>query len=73
MADWIDESQEYQLTVLQEQIARATRTPKAPSAYFCEDCEGAIPEQRRKIIPGVQRCIDCQEINELRKKNYRSV
>ena len=73
MADWMDESQEYQLTVLQEQIARATRTTRAPSAHFCEDCENAIPEQRRRVIPGVQRCIDCQEISELRKKNYRPV
>lgn len=73
MADWMDESQEYQLTVLQEQIARATRTTRAPSADFCEDCECPIPEKRRKIIPGVQRCIECQEINELRKKNYRPV
>ncbi|KAB8311520.1 phage/conjugal plasmid C-4 type zinc finger TraR family protein [Rahnella sp. BIGb0603] len=73
MADWMDESQEYQLTVLQEQIARATRTTRAPSAYFCEDCGSVIPEKRRKIIPGVQRCIECQEINELRKKNYRPV
>ncbi|MGA5656682.1 TraR/DksA C4-type zinc finger protein [Rahnella contaminans] len=69
----MDESQEYQLTVLQEQIARATRTTRAPSAYFCEDCGSVIPEKRRKIIPGVQRCIECQEINELRKKNYRPV
>ncbi|NGX89578.1 TraR/DksA family transcriptional regulator [Rahnella sp. Lac-M11] len=73
MADWMDESQEYQLTVLQEQIARATHTTRAPSAYFCEDCGSVIPEKRRKIIPGVQRCIECQEINELRKKNYRPV
>lgn len=73
MADWMDESQEYQLTVLQEQIARATRTTRAPSAFFCEDCGSVIPEKRRKIIPGVQRCIECQEINELRKKNYRPV
>ncbi|MDF1895733.1 TraR/DksA family transcriptional regulator [Rahnella contaminans] len=73
MADWMDESQEYQLTVLQEQIARATLTTRAPSAYFCEDCGSVIPEKRRKIIPGVQRCIECQEINELRKKNYRPV
>jgi len=73
MADWIDESQEYQLSILEAQISRATRAPCRASALFCEDCDAAIPEQRRKIIPGVQRCIECQEINELKRKNYRSV
>lgn len=73
MADWIDESQEYQLKMLEAQIAQAIRLPASASALFCEDCDTAIPEQRRKIIPGVQRCIECQEINELKRKNYRPV
>jgi len=73
MADWIDESQEYQLKILEAQISRATRAPGHASALFCQDCDTAIPEQRRKIIPGVQRCIECQEINELKRKNYRPV
>ncbi|QLK62519.1 conjugal transfer protein TraR [Enterobacteriaceae bacterium Kacie_13] len=73
MADWIDESQEYQLRMLEEQITRATHAPRSASAYFCEDCEMAIPEPRRKIIPGVKRCIECQEINEIKSRNYRSI
>jgi len=73
MADWIDESQEYQLRMLEEHIARATKAPCSTSAQFCEDCETAIPEQRRKIIPGVQRCIECQEINEIKSRNYRPI
>ncbi len=73
MADWIDESQEYQLKILEAQILRATRAQPVASAFYCKDCDAAIPEQRRKIIPGVQRCIECQEIDEIKRKNYRPV
>lgn len=73
MADWIDESQEYQLKILEAQILKATRTQQAPSAFWCVDCDTPITELRRKIIPGVQRCIECQEIEEIKRKNYRPV
>lgn len=73
MADWIDESQEYQLKILEAQITQATRSQTLPSALFCVDCDTPIAELRRKIIPGVQRCIECQEIEEIKRKNYRPV
>lgn len=73
MADWIDESQEYQLKILQAQITQATRTQPSPSAFSCVDCDTPIAEPRRKIIPGVQRCIECQEIEEIKRKNYRPI
>jgi phage/conjugal plasmid C-4 type zinc finger TraR family protein len=73
MADWIDESQEYQLKMLEAQITQATRSQTLPSALFCVDCDTPIAELRRKIIPGVQRCIECQEIEEIKRKNYRPV
>ena len=28
---------------------------------ICEDCEEEIPEARRKALPGVRRCVRCQE------------
>ncbi|CAM3888576.1 TraR/DksA C4-type zinc finger protein [Rahnella bruchi] len=73
MADWIDESQEYQLKILEAQISQAIRTQPAPSAFVCVDCDTPIAQLRRKIIPGVQRCIECQEIVEIKRKNYRPV
>ena len=30
------------------------------SSLFCEECDAAIPEQRREAIPGVQLCVACQ-------------
>lgn len=32
-----------------------------PSLSHCEDCSEEIPEDRRKAVAGVRRCIFCQE------------
>ena len=36
------------------------KTPQRPSAEYCEDCGGDIPEARRLIVPGVLLCVECQ-------------
>lgn len=40
------------------------------SATHCEaeDCGAPIPEARRKAVPGVQHCIDCQQLRERRTR-----
>jgi len=38
------------------------------SALHCIDCGVDIPEARRQAVPGCQRCIDCQEDHERRKR-----
>lgn len=35
------------------------------SATHCEDCDCEIPLLRREAVPGVRRCVDCQEIAEV--------
>ncbi len=30
------------------------------SLTHCEDCDAPIPEARRKAVPGVRRCVECQ-------------
>lgn len=35
--------------------------PAAPSRSHCAECEEPIPEVRRRAIPGVRLCVDCQE------------
>jgi phage/conjugal plasmid C-4 type zinc finger TraR family protein len=37
-----------------------SRAPKGPSLTRCEECDAPIPEARRKAVPGVRLCIDCQ-------------
>lgn len=71
MADSIDVAQNYQAEMLARQIAAAIAKPVTPSAFFCEDCDTEIPQARRAMLPGVSRCVTCQEVVELKNKHYR--
>lgn len=72
MPDWIDEAQEWQAKLLDAQIAQATASSRLPSAFICEDCGENIPEARRRLIIGVQRCIHCQELIEKSARHFRT-
>ncbi len=41
------------------QLARS-RLPDGESLTHCEECGDAIPEARRKAMPGVRYCVRCQ-------------
>lgn len=70
MPDEFDRAQEREQTLrddaLREQARRAGLAGKtiADSARYCIDCDAPIPEARRLAVPGVQRCVDCQELEE---------
>ncbi|MGB5256000.1 MAG: DksA/TraR family C4-type zinc finger protein [Woeseiaceae bacterium] len=34
--------------------------PRGESLTHCEACDSAIPEARRKAVPGVRLCVACQ-------------
>ncbi len=40
---------------------KARRVPVGESLEFCAECDEPIPEARRKALPGVKLCIDCQQ------------
>lgn len=65
-ADWIDEAQELTQSMVDRQVERirASFTSPALSSTECEGCGNTIPEARRRIIPGVRLCVDCQTIDE---------
>ncbi|MCK9489745.1 MAG: DksA/TraR family C4-type zinc finger protein [Xanthomonadales bacterium] len=43
-------------------ITRArNRLPQGPGALRCQECDAPIPEARRKALPGVRTCVQCQE------------
>ncbi|MBP6543213.1 MAG: TraR/DksA C4-type zinc finger protein [Piscinibacter sp.] len=46
---------------------------RTASAKWCiEPCCGErIPDERRRAIPGVQRCVDCQQRADQLKKQHR--
>ena len=49
------------------QLAKS-RLPDGESLTHCEECEVAIPEARRKAVPGVRCCVRCQSEIEKRLK-----
>jgi len=46
-----------------------SRLPSGISLFHCEECEEAIPESRRKAIPGVRLCVSCQSELEKQQKH----
>lgn len=45
----------------------------SPSRFLCEACDAPIPEARRIAIMGVELCVTCQDIAELKSKHYRGI
>lgn len=47
---------------VKDAIERArSQLPRGPGRTHCEECEARIPAARRKALPGVRYCVDCQE------------
>ncbi|MDK3019737.1 DksA/TraR family C4-type zinc finger protein [Pseudodonghicola flavimaris] len=48
---------------ISDELARlkAKRAPVGESLTHCAECDEPIPEARRRAIPGVKLCIDCQQ------------
>jgi phage/conjugal plasmid C-4 type zinc finger TraR family protein len=38
--------------------------PSGESLEYCEDCGRPIPDARREAVPGVRKCIHCQQNSE---------
>ena len=50
------------------QAARA-RLPVGEGETHCVNCGEPIPEGRRRAVPGVRTCIECQAANDARPVN----
>lgn len=62
-----DDEAERALIRVEEQIALAkAKLPKGAGSPFCLDCGEAIPEPRRKALPGVVYCVECQVNHEVK-------
>lgn len=45
---------------------QARRRPEGESRTHCAECDEPIPEARRRAIPGVKLCLDCQTERDAR-------
>lgn len=70
MADSMDLVQQRVEEERQRHIHTARRITPGISRLFCIECDAPIPPARRRAVPGVQCCITCQEIAELKGKHY---
>ena len=53
---------------IQDELKRlqSRRVPQGESLTHCAECEEEIPEARRRAIPGVKLCVDCQSSRDAR-------
>jgi len=66
-----DEAQRAAIRV-EEQIALArSLLPTGPGSPICNDCGDPIPEARRKALPGVRYCVDCQSLKDDDKPSFK--
>lgn len=61
---------EYAITKQQQRFAELKTAPGAETALDCLECGDEIPEARRLALPGIMRCITCQQYEEDRMRNY---
>ena len=69
--DDVDRATKRTKELVDDGLAQVRRKmPRGKSAKFCQEpsCGERIPAARRKAVPGVQLCIDCQSRAEWRRK-----
>jgi phage/conjugal plasmid C-4 type zinc finger TraR family protein len=50
---------------VKDAIKRArSQLPSGPGRSACEECDAPIPAARRKALPGVRLCVDCQQAHD---------
>ena len=58
-------------STVDDAVKRArSKLPRGSSRTHCEACDAKIPEARRKAVPGVRLCIDCQEAHDRDEKTF---
>lgn len=63
MADPLDEAQGIEAAEREHALANRQRY-EGESATECIECGEAIPEKRRKALPGIKTCVYCAELDE---------
>jgi phage/conjugal plasmid C-4 type zinc finger TraR family protein len=52
---------------METRLQRIQQIAHAVSAVVCVDCGFPIPQPRSEAVRGCTRCVDCQEVAEVRK------
>lgn len=68
MSDLFDKATEREMQERQDSIDTVRRRVCGEGSALCIDCEESIPAARRRAMPSVVRCYDCQQRFELRNR-----
>lgn len=72
MADKADIAGDYIEQSLELALENQRKQPTASSTDpDCEECGQEIPAKRREALPGCPTCVDCQQLLEMKTRNYR--
>ena len=59
---------------IEDAVERArSHLPHGESLQECEECGTAIPEARRKAVPGVRLCVNCQENEDREQATFGAI
>ena len=59
---------------IEDAVKRArNQLPQGKSLRHCEECDAAIPEARRKAVPGVRLCVGCQAENDKKQADLGGI
>ncbi|WP_371370010.1 TraR/DksA family transcriptional regulator [Pseudomonas sp. QL9] len=68
MADLADYANDLMLERLDALLAARRSNTANGAAEDCQVCGEPIPEARRQAVPGCDRCLDCQALEELERR-----
>lgn len=58
-------------STIEDAVQRArSRLAQGESLKHCEECEAPIPEARRKAVPGVRLCVQCQTEHDRQEASF---
>lgn len=65
MSDVADIATDYIERVTEARLASRVRF-EGVSLTHCRECDDEIPPRRRELLPGVELCVECQQVEERR-------
>lgn len=71
MADDIERYQAHMDMLETNRIQQIRQQLTGVSVTQCEECGAPVPAERRRLIPGVRKCVGCQEVEEIKGRQYR--
>ncbi|ECR1918923.1 TraR/DksA C4-type zinc finger protein [Salmonella enterica] len=71
MTDEIERFQSHLAMLEADCIQRIRQQLTGISALFCDDCGAPVPAERRRLIPGVRKCVGCRAVEEMLSRQYR--